>query len=138
EFFGDAIVNFVIAEALFNQFPHASEGDLSRFRATLINRDTLATLGKQFELGRFMHLGLGELKSGGHTRSSIISCTMEAVIGAIYLDSHFEIARECILRWYEPLLSTLTNAASHKDPKTKLQEYLQRQHLPLPIYEVES
>ena|SRR5438445_3798037 len=138
EFFGDSIVNFVIAEALFHQFPRAQEGDLSRWRATLINRDTLGNLGKHFELGRYLHLGLGELKSGGHDRMSIISCTMEAIIGAIYLDSGFEAARECIMRWYEPLLNTLTHASNHKDPKTQLQEYLQSERLPLPVYEVES
>ena len=138
EFFGDSIVNFVIAEALFHQFPTASEGDLTRWRATLINRETLGDIGRQFELGRYLYLGPGELKSGGHDRTSIISCSMEAIIGAIYLDSHFEVARECILRWYQPLLTSLTSAASHKDPKTKLQEYLQKNHLPLPVYEVES
>lgn len=138
EFFGDSIVNFVITEALFHQFPYASEGDLSRWRATLINRETLGTLGRQFEVGRFLHLGLGELKSGGHDRTSIISCTMEAIIGAIYLDSNFDVTRECILGWYKPLLASLTHASSHKDPKTQLQEYLQSQHLPLPVYEVES
>lgn len=138
EFFGDSVVNFVITEALFQQFPNASEGELSRWRATLINRDTLGMLGKQFELGRYLHLGLGELKSGGHDRMSIISCAMEAIIGAIYLDSNFAEVRECILRWYQPLLMSLTHASSHKDPKTQLQEYLQSEHLPLPVYEVES
>ncbi len=138
EFFGDSIVNFVIAEALFHQFPRAQEGDLSRWRATLINRDTLGNLGRQFELGRYLHLGMGELKSGGHDRMSIISCTMEAIIGAIYLDSDFLTVRECILRWYEPLLSQLSHASNHKDPKTQLQEYLQSERMTLPVYEVES
>ncbi len=138
EFFGDSIVNFVIAEALFNQFPRAQEGDLSRWRATLINRETLGVMGRQFELGRYLHLGLGELKSGGNNRTSILSCAMEAIIGAIYLDSDFAMTRECILRWYQPLLDSLTAAASHKDPKTQLQEYLQSRHVALPIYTVES
>ncbi|HSW69918.1 MAG TPA: ribonuclease III [Gammaproteobacteria bacterium] len=138
EFFGDSVVNFVIAEALFQQFPHAQEGDLSRWRATLINRDTLGKLGREFELGRYLHLGMGELKSGGHDRTSIISCTMEAIVGAIYLDSNFESVRECILRWYQPLLTPLSFASSHKDPKTELQEYLQKQRTQLPVYEVKS
>jgi ribonuclease-3 len=138
EFFGDAVVNLVIAEALFHQFPNAQEGDLSRWRATLINRETLGNIGRQFELGRYMHLGMGELKSGGHDRTSIISCTMEAIIGAIYLDSDYSVTRDCILRWYQPLLTSLTSASNLKDPKTQLQEYLQAQHLPLPVYEVES
>ncbi|MEO8402852.1 MAG: ribonuclease III [Gammaproteobacteria bacterium] len=138
EFFGDSLVNFVIAEALYKQFPYAQEGDLTRWRATLINRDTLGSLGRQFELGRFLHLGMGELKSGGRERASILSCGMEAIIGAMYLDGGFDAACETILRWYQPLLVSLADAASLKDPKTQLQEILQRQHLPLPIYEVES
>src|SRR3990167_1951000 len=102
EFLGDSIVNFVIAEALYQQFPHAQEGHLSRFRATLINRETLGALGRQFELGNYLHLGMGELKSGGAERSSILSCAMEAIIGAIYLDGGFSAVREALLRWYQP------------------------------------
>ncbi len=138
EFLGDSIVNFVIAEALFYQFPHAQEGDLSRWRATLINRETLGDLGRHFELGRYLFLGQGELKSGGNQRTSILSCAMEAIIGAIYLDGGFSAARDSILRWYEPLLSSLTKASSHKDSKTQLQEYLQSQRMALPLYQVES
>ncbi|HEX2549946.1 MAG TPA: ribonuclease III family protein, partial [Gammaproteobacteria bacterium] len=131
-------VNFIIAEAIYQQFPHAQEGDLSRFRASLINRDTLGNLARDFELGRYLFLGLGELKSGGSDRQSILSCAMEAIIGAIYLDGGFSITKDCILRWYEPLLKSLSYAANHKDPKTKLQEHLQRLHLALPTYEVVS
>jgi len=138
EFFGDSIVNMIIAEALYNQFPRAHEGDLSRWRATLINRETLGELGRQFELGHYLHLGLGELKSGGAERPSILSCAMEAIIAAIYLDGGFNATRECILRWYKPLLTTLSAAPTHKDPKTQLQEYLQSRHFPLPIYDVIS
>lgn len=138
EFFGDSIVNFIIAEALYNQFPYAHEGDLSRWRATLINRDTLGELGRQFELGHYLHLGLGELKSGGAERTSILSCAMEAIIAAIYLDGGFDVTRECILRWYKSLLTKLSSATTHKDPKTQLQEYLQSRHLPLPVYDVIS
>src|SRR5690242_14482116 len=78
EYLGDAVVNFVIAEALYQQFQQASEGDLSRWRATLVNRDTLAAMAKQFDLGKYIYLGPGELKSGGSQRQSILSCTMEA------------------------------------------------------------
>ena len=138
EFLGDSIVNCIIAEVLYQRFPRAQEGALSRWRATLINRDTLANVARGFELGRYMHLGPGELKSGGNERQSILSCAMEAVIGAIYLDGGFEKVRDCILRWYEPLLSNLTHAANHKDPKTVLQEYLQGLHKPLPVYLVED
>lgn len=138
EFLGDSIVNFVIAEALFNQFPKSQEGDLSRWRASLINRDTLGEIARGFDMGRYMHLGPGEMKSGGSERLSILSCAMEAIIGAIYLDGGFDIIRTCIMRWYEPLLNSLTNATSLKDPKTQLQEYLQSRHMNLPVYTVEG
>lgn len=138
EFLGDAIVNFVIADALFEQFPRSQEGDMSRWRASLINRDTLGEIARGFDMGRYMILGPGELKSGGGERLSIISCAMESVIGSIYIDGGFDIVRECILRWYAPLLSSLTNARSLKDPKTQLQEYLQSQHLSLPVYTVDT
>lgn len=138
EFLGDSIVNFVIAEALYLQFSHAEEGELSRWRATLINRDALGELARIFDLGRYLFLGQGELKSGGSNRLSIISCAMEAMIGAIYLDGGFAPARECILKWYQPWLQSLTKASSHKDPKTQLQEYLQSHRMPLPVYTVES
>lgn len=138
EFLGDAVVNFVIAEVLYQQFPKATEGELSRWRATLVNRDTLAELAKEFELGRYLFLGPGELRSGGSERQSILSCAMEAIIGAVYLDGGFNAARACIVEWYEPLLQSLSSAASHKDPKTLLQEYLQSRRLPLPVYTVET
>lgn len=138
EFLGDSIVNCVIADILHEKFPFASEGDLSRFRASLINRTALGTLARGFDLGHFLFLGLGELKSGGSERLSILSCAMEALIGAIYLDGGFNVVHECIHRWYQPLLHSLTFANSHKDPKTKLQEYLQSKQLPLPIYTVSS
>jgi ribonuclease-3 len=138
EFLGDSIVNFVVAEALFQQFPKAQEGDLSRWRASLINRDTLGEIARSFDMGRYMFLGPGELKSGGSERLSILSCAMEAIIGAIFLDGGFEVVRECILRWYEPLLKMLTNTTSMKDPKTQLQEHLQSRHMTLPTYTVMS
>jgi len=138
EFLGDSIVNFIIAEMLYQQFPHAQEGDLSRWRATLINREALGELARQFQLGRYLFLGPGELKSGGGQRLSILSCAMEAIIGAIYLDGGFEVTRESVLRWYAPLLHSLSFSTNHKDPKTKLQEYLQSLHMSLPTYSVES
>jgi ribonuclease-3 len=138
EFLGDSIVNFVTAEALFHQFKRAQEGDLSRWRATLINRDTLGEIARGFDMGRYTHLGQGELKSGGGERLSILSCTMEAVIGAIYLDGGFDAVRSCLMSWYEPLLNSITSSVSHKDPKTILQEHLQGQHAALPVYMVEN
>lgn len=138
EFLGDSVVNFVIAEVLYQQFPTATEGELSRWRASLVNRDALAELAKDFDLGRYLYLGPGEVRSGGHERPSILSCAMEAIIGAVYLDGGFEKARNCIIEWYEEMLSSLSSAASHKDPKTLLQEFLQSQRMSLPIYTVES
>ena len=138
EFLGDGVVNFIIAEILYQQFPKATEGELSRFRASLVNRDTLAKLAKEFNLGNYLLLGPGEMRSGGNERNSILSCTMEAIIGAIYLDGGFLAVREKIVEWYEPWLQSLSSAADHKDPKTLLQERLQRDRLSLPLYTVES
>jgi ribonuclease-3 len=138
EFLGDAVVNFVVAEILFHQYPTATEGDLSRWRASLVNRDTLADLAKEFELGSYLFLGPGEMRSGGNERQSILSCAMEAVIGAVYLDGGFEAASKCIAEWYAPWLQSLSSAASHKDPKTLLQEHVQSRRMSLPIYTVES
>lgn len=138
EFLGDAVVNFVIAEILYHQFPTATEGDLSRWRATLVNRDTLADLAKKYDLGQYLLLGPGEMRSGGSERFSILSCGMEALIGAVYLDGGYETVSQCIAACYEDLLKSLSSASSHKDPKTLLQEHLQGKHLPLPIYTVES
>src|SRR4029079_17194306 len=114
------------------------EGDLSRWRASLINRDALGNLARSFDLGRYLYLGPGELKSGGGDRQSILSCAMEAIIGAIYLDSGFAVTKECVLKWYQPMLQPLSFATSHKDPKTQLQEYLQGLRMSLPTYTVES
>lgn len=139
EFLGDSIVGVITAEALFYQFPEASEGELSRWRAVLVNRESLGELGRCFDLGSYLYLGPGEIKSGGGDRQSILSCAMEAVIGAIYLDAGYERTRTCLLEWYQPLLASLSSSASsHKDPKTLLQELVQARHLPLPIYEIAS
>lgn len=138
EFLGDGVVNFVIAEILFHQFHKATEGDLSRWRATLVNRDTLADVAKKFDLGPHLFLGPGEMRSGGSERSSILSCAMEAVIGAVYLDGGYQAAHDCIAAWFEDLLLSLSTPASHKDPKTLLQEHVQSHRYALPIYTVES
>lgn len=138
EFLGDAVVNFVIGDALYQQYPKAAEGELSRWRASLINRDALADLAKEFDLGQYLILGPGEIRSGGHGRQSILSCAMEAIIGAIYLDAGFDATKSKILEWYAPWLRTLSSASSLKDPKTVLQEYLQSMKLALPIYKVEA
>lgn len=138
EFLGDSIVNFVIAEILFKQFSEASEGELSRWRASLVNRTALADLARCFSLSEYLILGQGELRSGGRERESILSCTMEAIIGAVYLDAGMATCYERIAAWYQPLLSTLKSASSHKDPKSQLQEYLQQRGLPVPCYTVDK
>lgn len=134
EFLGDAILNFVIGEALFHDFPEAKEGPLSRLRATLVREETLAVIARQFELGDFIRLGSGELKSGGFRRDSILADTVEALIGAMYLDSGIEATKARILAWYADEFKQLTLIDTHKDPKTVLQEWLQSKGYELPSY----
>jgi ribonuclease-3 len=136
EFLGDSIVNHVIAEALYQQFPAAREGELSRMRASLVKGDTLAELSRELGLGEHLKLGQGEKKSGGHRRSSILADAFEALAGAILLDSDVETCRAFLLRWFEPRLTLLNATPTDKDPKTSLQEYLQGRHRPLPRYEL--
>lgn len=136
EFLGDSIVNLVIAEALFIKFPEAKEGKLSRLRARMVKGVTLAELARDFNLGDFLHLGSGEMKSGGHRRESILADTVEAIIGAIYLDSDMPTVKSKILQWYSARLDALSLDDPLKDPKTRLQEYLQGKQLPLPKYDV--
>ena len=138
EFLGDSIVNLVIAEALFLKFPEAKEGKLSRLRARMVKGVTLAELARHFGLGDFLHLGTGEMKSGGHRRESILADTVEAIIGAIYLDSDMDTVKDKILQWYDSRLMELSLDDPLKDPKTRLQEHLQGKQLPLPKYDVLS
>ena len=119
EFLGDSIVNFVIAEALYKKFPQAKEGQLSRLRADMVRGTTLAEIAREFELGEFLQLGSGELKSGGHNRESILADVVEAIIGAIYLDAGQAVVNEHILNWYQSRLSALTLDAVIKDAKTR-------------------
>ncbi|MBE2896099.1 ribonuclease III [Pasteurellaceae bacterium HPA106] len=136
EFLGDSILNFIIGEALFHQFQQVDEGDLSRMRATLVKEQTLAAHARNFELGEFMNLGPGELKSGGYRRDSILADCVEAIIGAIYLDASFEAVAPVVKAWYKDDLANIKPGDNQKDPKTRLQEYMQSKHLPLPQYEV--
>ncbi|MEC8522824.1 MAG: ribonuclease III [Pseudomonadota bacterium] len=138
EFLGDSILNFVIAEALFRKFPNAKEGKLSRLRARLVKGDTLAEIAKEFDLGEFLLLGSGEMKSGGHRRDSILADAVEAIIGAIYLDAGQEAASDRILAWYDSRLQSLTLEDPIKDPKTRLQEHQQANKMSLPKYTVVS
>jgi ribonuclease-3 len=136
EFLGDSILGYVISSELFQRYPQAREGQLTRGRAVLVKGETLAELALQLELGDYLHLGPGELKSGGHRRKSILADAMEAIIGAIYLDGGLEAARHHILAVYSDKLHALSLEEVSKDPKTQLQEYLQARKQPLPDYEV--
>ncbi|OMH38124.1 ribonuclease III [Motiliproteus sp. MSK22-1] len=134
EFLGDSILNFVIADALFQQFPKAKEGQMSRLRARLVKGVTLAELAREMDLGEYLRLGSGELKSGGFRRESILADAVEALIGAIYLDSGLEQCRNRILSWYQSRLQSLSLDDTQKDPKTRLQEFLQSRRAELPKY----
>lgn len=136
EFLGDAILNFVAGEALFERFPQAREGQLSRLRARLVKGETLAILARGFDLGEYLRLGSGELKSGGFRRESILADALEALIGAIYLDAGMDVARDRVLAWLTNELDSLTLVDTNKDPKTRLQEFLQSRAVELPRYEV--
>ena len=136
EFLGDAILNFVAGEALFERFPEAREGQLSRLRAKLVKGETLAILARHFQLGDYLNLGSGELKSGGFRRDSILADAVEALIGAIYLDAGMDKVREVVLAWLEDEFKDLTLVDTNKDTKTRLQEFLQSRNEDLPKYEV--
>lgn len=136
EFLGDSILSLVIAEVLYHRFPNVSEGDMSRMRATLVREKTLAELAREFVLGDYLILGPGELKSGGYRRESILADTVEALIGAIYLDSNLEAIRGLLLNWYNERLDSIRPGVEQKDPKTRLQEFLQGRRRPLQTYAV--
>lgn len=137
EFLGDSILNLVIAQALFDAFGQAREGQLSRLRADLVSGASLAKLAREVGLGEYLHLGPGELKSGGYRRDSILADAFEAVIGALYLDSGMDCCRDAVLTWFADRLQGL-DLKLPKDAKTQLQEHLQAQRLSLPVYSVVS
>ena len=136
EFLGDALLNLVMAEFLFQRYPQASEGELSRLRANLVKGEALAELARGLKLGENLRLGQGELKSGGPQRESILADALEAIFGAVYLDSGLGACRALILNLYQEGLASLASADESKDPKTRLQEYLQARQQPLPVYSV--
>lgn len=136
EFLGDGILNFVMAAALYDLRPEAPEGELSRLRASLVNGPSLAERARDLGLGASLRLGGGELKSGGERRDSILADTLEAVLGAVYLDAGFETARAVVLELYRERLGRLPDSEQLKDPKTRLQEALQGIGRPLPEYTV--
>ena len=136
EFLGDALLGFVVAEALWKRFPDADEGRLSRLRASLVNKESLATLARGIDLGDYLRLGAGELRSGGHARDSILADALEAIFAAIYLDKGFEPAKGAILTLFSAPLETVAAEGTSKDPKTRLQELLQADRRPLASYAV--
>jgi ribonuclease-3 len=136
EYLGDAVLSFVVAEMLFHRFPEASEGELSRYRASLVSGDALALLAAELGIGERLHLGEGELKSGGQRRATILADALEAVFGAIYLDQGLGAASRVAERLFSRALADLPSAAELKDPKTRLQEWLQGRGHALPEYSV--
>jgi ribonuclease-3 len=138
EFLGDGLLNFVVARLLYEQFSRLPEGDLSRLRAHLVNQQTLSELASSLSLGDHLRLGEGELKSGGFRRPSILADAFEAIIGAIFLDGGFAAAEDVLGRLYRPRIAQVDPAALGKDPKTRLQEFLQGRRLALPKYAIVS
>jgi ribonuclease-3 len=136
EFLGDSVLNCATAVALFIRFPKVPEGDLSRLRANLVNKNVLFELAEELGVGDLLRLGEGELKSGGHRRPSILADALEAVIGAVYLDGGFDQAAALVHRLLAQKLENLDPAQTGKDPKTLLQELLQAKRAPLPKYSV--
>jgi len=138
EFVGDAVLNFAVAALLYREFPDADEGELSRYRAALVSGSSLASVAVELGLGAQLRMGSGELKTGGHRRSSILADALEALFGAVYVDGGMGAACTVIEALIAPRLGGLPHARDLKDPKTRLQERLQAQGLPLPDYELAS
>jgi len=136
EFIGDAVLNFVVAAVLFERFPSIPEGELTRVRASLVNRDTLARLARGLALGGEVLLGEGEVRSGGDERPSILADALEAIFGAVFVDSGFDASRAVIERIYAAEFANLDPATLGKDPKTRLQEWLQARKIAVPEYVV--
>lgn len=138
EFLGDAVLGMVIAEELYQRFPEADEGDLSRLRSRLVSAGPLAQIGTGIGIGSVLRLGSGELRTGGFRRESILADATEALFGAVYLDGGLEEARDLVLRLYGGMLAELQPDADLKDSKTRLQELLQGRGESLPVYVLDS
>jgi len=140
EFLGDAALGLVMAETLYNRFPESGEGQLSQLRASLVNRQTLAALARKLDLGKLLVLGMGEIKSGGRERESMLSDAMEAVFGAVLLDGGLAACRQVIQQLFAeaPVFAESSHPADMRDAKTRLQELMQARALPLPLYHVDD
>ena len=134
EFLGDSVLGLVITKALYHNMPKATEGYLSRLRASLVNENTLAEIANELSLGDFLRLGAGELKSGGFRRKSILSDTLEAVIASVFLEKGMKAAEKFVLKIYSNRLDDLPTEDDLKDPKSRLQELLQSRKLEIPGY----
>ncbi len=138
EFLGDSILNNIISIDIYHRFPNIPEGDLSRLRASLVKGETLAKIAVEYSIGDYIKLGSGELKSGGFRRSSILADALEAIIGAVFLDSDYKTVSNFVLSLYSKQLDNCTHGDELKDPKTRLQEYLQAKGQSVPNYDVTS
>ncbi|MDR1648530.1 MAG: ribonuclease III [Zoogloeaceae bacterium] len=136
EFLGDSVLNCAMADLLYATFPTATEGELSRLRANLVNQDALHRVAQILSLGEYLLLGEGEAQSGGRGRPSILADTLEAILGAIFLDSGFAEAATVVHHLFAAQVSSLTLGHASKDAKTRLQEWLQARHFPLPQYQL--
>lgn len=136
EFIGDSVLNCVVADLLFRQFPDLPEGDLSRLRANLVRQDSLHRIALSLDLGKHLRLGDGEKKSGGSSRPSMLADTVEAIVGAVFLDQGFDAAHAVVAKQYGALIGEIDLSRDIKDPKTRLQEVLQGRRLPLPEYAI--
>lgn len=134
EFLGDALLNLLVAELIFERHPRASEGEMTRLRAALVNGNALAGMARAQQLGDLLHLGPGELKSGGHRRDSILADAFEALVAAVYLDGGWEACRQRVRDLFAPLVEA--GERTPKDAKTRLQELLQARGMQLPVYEL--
>lgn len=135
EFLGDALVNLFVAEALYQYWPQADEGALTRARAELVRESALAPIARRLDLGAKLILGPGEMKTGGHRRDSILADALEAVVAAIYIDAGFDTCRAVVMPWFHAAMESLPPPHKvGKDAKTRLQEWLQGKQKPLPVY----
>ncbi|AFA41403.1 RNase III [Wigglesworthia glossinidia endosymbiont of Glossina morsitans morsitans (Yale colony)] len=138
EFLGDSILNYIISDVLYRNFLNIAEGDLSQMRASLVRGYTLVEIANEFCLGNYLLLGVGEIKTGGRKRESILSNTIEALIGGIFLDSNIQTTYKTVIHWYQTRLNIIQPGNIQKDPKTRLQEYLQSNRYPLPNYSLKE
>ncbi|MGW8247012.1 MAG: ribonuclease III [Acidiferrobacterales bacterium] len=136
EFLGDSVLGFIVSSELYGRYPELSEGELTRLRATHVRKESLAEVARSIDLGSFLHLGSGELRSGGFDRDSILADALEALFGAIYVDKGITAVQDCIHRLFDDRFSILNDEALEKDPKTLLQEYLQKSAIETPVYDV--